>query len=102
VTRLRQRMLDELQRRNYSSNTVRSYMHAVKEFARYSADLQTSSDQTTFASIRFICSAIASSHRARLRGRPQRCGFCSSRHLGGPISPIRFHFQGVTSACLLY
>jgi integrase/recombinase XerD len=35
VTRLRQRMLDELQRRNYSSNTVRSYMHAVEEFARY-------------------------------------------------------------------
>jgi integrase/recombinase XerD len=35
VTRLRQRMLDELQRRNYSPNTVRSYMHAVEEFARY-------------------------------------------------------------------
>jgi integrase/recombinase XerD len=35
VTRLRQRMLDELQRRNYSSNTIRSYMHAVDEFARY-------------------------------------------------------------------
>jgi site-specific recombinase XerD len=28
-------MLDELQRRNYSSHTVRSYMHAVEEFARY-------------------------------------------------------------------
>src|SRR5271163_4532757 len=35
VTHLRQRMLDELQRRNYSPNTVRSYMHAVEEFARY-------------------------------------------------------------------
>jgi integrase/recombinase XerD len=28
-------MLDELQRHNYSSHTVRSYMHAVEEFARY-------------------------------------------------------------------
>jgi site-specific recombinase XerD len=35
VTRLRQRMLDELQRRKYSPNTVRSYMHVVEEFARY-------------------------------------------------------------------
>jgi hypothetical protein len=35
VTHLRQRMLDELQRRNYSPNTVRSYTHAVEEFARY-------------------------------------------------------------------
>ena len=26
---------DELQRRNYSPNTVRSYLHAVEEFARH-------------------------------------------------------------------
>jgi len=35
VTHLRQLMLDELQRRNYSPNTVRSYIHAVEEFATY-------------------------------------------------------------------
>jgi integrase/recombinase XerD len=35
VTHLRQLMLDELERRNYSPNTVRSYVHAVEEFARY-------------------------------------------------------------------
>jgi integrase/recombinase XerD len=35
VTRLRQRMLDELQRRNYSPHTVRSYLHAVEAFASY-------------------------------------------------------------------
>jgi site-specific recombinase XerD len=28
-------MLDELQRRNYSANTVRTYIHAIEDFARY-------------------------------------------------------------------
>jgi integrase/recombinase XerD len=35
VTHLRRLMLDELQRRNYSPATVRSYIHAVEEFATY-------------------------------------------------------------------
>jgi hypothetical protein len=35
VTHLRQLMLDELQRRNYSQSTVRSYIFAVEDFAKY-------------------------------------------------------------------
>jgi integrase/recombinase XerD len=35
VTPLRQRMLEELQRRNYNPDTVRGYIHAVKEFAEH-------------------------------------------------------------------
>jgi len=35
VTHLRQMMLDELQRRNYAQNTIRAYIHAVEDFAKY-------------------------------------------------------------------
>jgi len=35
VTRLRHMMLDELQRGNYSPNTVRTYIDAIEEFATY-------------------------------------------------------------------
>jgi integrase/recombinase XerD len=35
VTRLRKTMLDELRRRNYAQNTVRSYIKAIEDFARY-------------------------------------------------------------------
>jgi len=35
VTELRQRVLDELQRRNFSPETIRSYIRAVRDFAAY-------------------------------------------------------------------
>lgn len=35
MTALRQRMLEELQRHNYSKSTIRLYLLAVKDFARY-------------------------------------------------------------------
>jgi len=35
VTRLRQMMLEELERRNYAPRTIETYIHAVKHFAQH-------------------------------------------------------------------
>jgi integrase/recombinase XerD len=35
VTQLRKKMLDELQRRNYSHRTAKTYVRIVREFAEY-------------------------------------------------------------------
>ena len=51
MTELRQRMLEELQRHNYSQETIRLYLFAVKDFARHfkkSPDLLTQEHMREF------------------------------------------------------
>jgi hypothetical protein len=80
VTRLRKLMLDELQRRNYAKNTVRSCIHAVEDFAKYFHRSPDRLGPEHLASIRFIYFETASSHRVRSKAALPPCDFCSSRH----------------------
>jgi hypothetical protein len=99
VTHLRQLMLDELQRRNYSPNTVRSYVNAVEEFARY---FRRSPEQLGPDHVReyeSICFAIASSRRGLSKDGRQLCGSCSSRRSAGLTCPMRSRFRSSTSVC---
>ncbi len=49
MTYLRQTMLDELQRRNYATTTIDSYLRAVEQFARY---FHRSPDRLTLTHLR--------------------------------------------------
>ena len=102
MTHLRQMMLDELQRRNYSQNTVRSYIHAVKILRSTSTVRPTASGQTTSASTRSICFAIANSRRVRSKVVLPLCVFSSSRRCDDRTFPITFHFPSVRGGCPRY
>ncbi len=60
MTRLRKIMLEELQRRNYSTITTRNYPRVVADFLSILASPPTSSAPTNFEPIKPICCKTAS------------------------------------------
>jgi hypothetical protein len=85
-------MLDELQRRNYSQSTVRSYIYAVEDFANYFHVHRSALARSISASTRRICFASASSPPEPSKVAPPRYVFSSSTRYAGRIFPITFHF----------
>ena len=75
MTHLRQLMLDGLQRRNYSPNTARSYVHAVEDFAGYFRRPPEEPGPDHVCDGRSMCFAIASCLGAPSKDEQQRCGF---------------------------
>jgi hypothetical protein len=75
VTHLRQMMLDELQRRNYSQSTVRSYIHAMEDFSKYFRRPPDRLGPTISGSIKLICFVIVSFWRELSHRMSRPCAF---------------------------
>ena len=67
MTELRQRMLDELQRRNFSPDTIRSYIRAVRDFAAHFHKPPDQRGSPNFASSNCTCCGIGSWRPGQLR-----------------------------------
>ena len=102
MTHLRQKMLDELQRRNYSQNTVYTYLHAVEDFSRY---FHRSPDRLGPDHIRQY-QAYLFRERKLQAGTIACCTaalrFLYVKTLRARISPSTSHFPSAPGNCPLY
>jgi site-specific recombinase XerD len=99
VTQLRQKMLEELQRRNYSHRTAKTYVRIVREFATYFhrppdklGPEQIRQYQAHLFQSKKLTPATVSQYVSALR-------FFLSRHCIGTFSPSTFRFQNPASDC---
>ncbi len=79
MTRLRQMMLEELERRNYAQTTIEGYIRAVQDFANYFHRSPDRLGPSTSASTKPICSGSESWLRAALPNGWPPCASSSLR-----------------------
>ena len=92
MTHLRQLMLDELQRRNYSQSTTRCYIHAVEDFAKY---FHRSPERLGPDHIRQYQAYLFRDRKlspGTIEAAPRLCAFSSSRRFAGPYLPDHIPF----------
>ena len=99
MTRLRKLMLDELQRRNYAQNTVRAYIHAIEDFAKYFHRSPGRLGPEHIREYQVHLFRDCKLSAGPLKFVPLLCVFSSSRHSDGRIFPITFHFPSVRGGC---
>jgi len=102
VTHLRQLMLDELQRRNYSPSTVRCYIHAVEDFSKY---FHRSPERLGPSHIREYQVHLFRDRKLSprtIQGRSAALRFLFVKPFGDPICPMRFRFPSVPGNYRLY
>ena len=82
MTRIRKMMLEELQRRNYSSETIRAYINAVKQYAEYFHCSPEKLGPQHVREYQLHRRTSGSLRHTLLRLARQRCGFCISTRCG--------------------
>ena len=101
MTHLRQLMLDELQRRNYSPSTAHCYLHAVEDFAKY---FHRSPERLGLSHIRQYQVHLFRDRKlspGTIQIRLRLCASCSSRPFGDPTCSMRFPSPSALANCQL-
>jgi len=100
MTRLRQRMLEELQRRNYTQATIDAYIFAVQEFSSFSGGLRKDWEPSICVATNCICCRRNGCRRPPLKFAFPRYVFCTRGFSGAPISLTTIcHFLKPATHC---
>ena len=94
MTHLRQKMLDELQRRNYSQNTISTYLHAVEDFSRFSP-LARQIGTGSYPAVSGLSVSRAQAPGGTIALCTAALRFLYVKTCDARISPSTFHFPSV-------